>query len=239
MISNFVILIVSLVSGQNLVSKQENEAEEENEGRFDSPRPHLDWWEHVSSVTKQHGLQRVRRPAQGWFSWTSVTVILELPRPPQLRPRHPRPPLVIIVSSCPRQPTTQWNQNQIIEILSGLSQFGFKWIQKQKETIPWYISENNKDQRSKAPLLQQKKPCDKKENCTKMLQAGKFTSSTCRKQNLYNRTSLHFSITQRYWYKEGREGGGREDPASSIFWLSRSQSQSWEQALSRGHGRIW
>ena len=43
MISNFVILIVSLVSGQNLVSKQENEAEEENEGRFDSPRPHLDW----------------------------------------------------------------------------------------------------------------------------------------------------------------------------------------------------
>ena len=113
----------------------------------------------------------------------------------------------LVVSSCLRQPTTQWNQNQIIEILSGLSQFGFKWIQKQKETIPWYISENNKDQRSKAPLLQQKKPCDKKENCTKMLQAGKFTSSTCRKQNLYNRTSLHFSITQRYWYKEGREGG--------------------------------
>ena len=62
---NFIILIVSIVSGQNLVSKPENEAEEENQGGPDPARPYVDGREHVAPVAEQHGLQRVRGPAQG------------------------------------------------------------------------------------------------------------------------------------------------------------------------------
>ena len=90
LIIKYTIFIVSIVSGQNLVSKPENEAEEENEGGLDPAGPYADRGEHVASVTKQHGLQRERGPAQGGLSGASVTVILELPRlPAQLRPRCP------------------------------------------------------------------------------------------------------------------------------------------------------
>ena len=63
-------------SGENLVSKPEDEAEEADEGGSDPAWPEPDGGEHVASVSEQHGLQRVRRPAQGGQPGASVTVSL-------------------------------------------------------------------------------------------------------------------------------------------------------------------
>ena len=74
-------------SGENLVSKPEDEAEEADEGGPDPPWPQPDGGEHLAPVSEQHGLQRVRGPAQGGQSGASVTVSLARVQPTQ--PNNP------------------------------------------------------------------------------------------------------------------------------------------------------
>ena len=69
-------LTLAPFSGENLVSKPEDEAEEEDEGGPDPPGSQPDRREHVAPVSEQHGLQRVRGSAQGGQSRPPVTVSL-------------------------------------------------------------------------------------------------------------------------------------------------------------------
>ena len=64
------------VPGQNLVPEPADEAEEADEGGFDPPGPDPDGGEHLAPLPEQHGLQRVRGPAQGGQPGPSVTVSL-------------------------------------------------------------------------------------------------------------------------------------------------------------------
>lgn len=69
-------LTLASFSGENLVSKPEDEAEEADEGGPDPPRPQPDRGEHLAPVPEQHGLQRVRGSAQGGQPGPPVTVSL-------------------------------------------------------------------------------------------------------------------------------------------------------------------